>query len=96
MKEVWIDMEGVRQFARSWGEGNDRTLLCWHGVGIRSRASLLWKDAGSLLADEYGLRVVALDAPGFGQSPSTEVAGYTPQALADLVARLLGALELDQ
>lgn len=95
MKEIWIDLEGVRLFARSWGDGNERTLVCWHGVGFRSRASSLWKDAGPLLAEEYGLRVLALDAPGFGQSAPTEVGGYRPQALADLVPPLLEALELD-
>jgi pimeloyl-ACP methyl ester carboxylesterase len=56
----------------------------------------LWKDAGPLLAEEYGLRVLSLDAPGFGQSPPTEVAGYRPRALVDLVPPLLEALELDR
>src|SRR5215475_3410879 len=96
MEELQFDIEGVRLFIRTWGARDDRPLLCWHGVGFRSRASSLWKDAGPLLAEEYGLRVLALDAPGFGESPPTQVAGYAPQALVDLVPPVLVALEIDR
>jgi len=96
MEELQFDIEGVRLFIRTWGARDDRPLLCWHGVGFRSRASSLWKDAGPLLAEEYGLRVLALDAPGFGESPHTQVAGYRPQALVDLVPPVLEALEIDR
>jgi pimeloyl-ACP methyl ester carboxylesterase len=95
VKKLWFDIHGVRLFVRGWGDRDARPLLCWHGVGVRSRASLLWKDAGPLLADEYGLRVLALDAPGFGQSPTTDVEGYRPQALVDLIPPLLDELRLD-
>jgi pimeloyl-ACP methyl ester carboxylesterase len=96
VEELRFDIEGVRLFVRAWGERDDRPLLCWHGVGARSRASALWKDAGPLLAGKYGLRVLALDAPGFGQSSPAEVGAYGPQALVDLVPPLLEALELDR
>ena len=45
---------------------------------------------------DHGLRVVALDAPGFGRSPALEPAQYHPHALADLVPPLLAALELER
>jgi pimeloyl-ACP methyl ester carboxylesterase len=76
------------------GERNGRPVLCWHGVGITSRASLLLNEAGPLLADGYGLRVLALDAPGFGKSPPSQRDAYQPHALVDLIPPLLEALGL--
>lgn len=81
-------------YVRGWGSSSGRPLLCWHGVGLTSRASLFLNEAGPLLADGYGLRVLALDAPGFGKSPPLEPAGYAPDALVDLIPPVLDALEL--
>jgi len=81
-------------YVRGWGSPSGRPLLCWHGVGLTSRASLFLNEAGPLLADGYGLRVLALDAPGFGKSPPLEPARYAPDALVDLIPPLLDALEL--
>ncbi|MGE5434858.1 MAG: alpha/beta fold hydrolase, partial [Candidatus Doudnabacteria bacterium] len=81
-------------YVRGWGSPSGRPLLCWHGVGLTSRASLFLNEAGPLLADGYGLRVLALDAPGFGKSPPLEPARYAPDALVDLIPPLLDALDL--
>jgi pimeloyl-ACP methyl ester carboxylesterase len=40
--------------------------------------------------------VLALDAPGFGESPALEPAAYHPHALVDLVPALLAALGLER
>jgi pimeloyl-ACP methyl ester carboxylesterase len=94
--ERWIDVDGERLFVRSWGEEGARPVLYWHGVGVVSRASLGINEAGPLLASDHGLRVLALDAPGFGKSPAREPEGYRPEALVDLVPPLLRALGLDR
>jgi haloalkane dehalogenase len=94
MDELCVDVDGARVFVRDWGERRGRPLLCWHGVGLTSRASLFLNEAGPLLANGYGLRVLALDAPGFGKSPSIGRQRYQPQALVDLIPPLLEALGL--
>jgi pimeloyl-ACP methyl ester carboxylesterase len=48
-----------------------------------------------MLADSHRLRVLALDAPGFGQSPAIEVHCYRPQELVDLIPPMLEALGYD-
>jgi len=53
-------------------------------------------EAGPILAREHGLRVLAPDAPGFGKSPALEPSDYHPHALADLVPRLLDALDIER
>jgi pimeloyl-ACP methyl ester carboxylesterase len=92
--ERWIDFDGVRLFVRSWGDSNGTPLLYWHGVHIAGRASMAINEAGPM-AGEHGLRVLALDAPGFGSSPALEPDDYHPHALADLVPGLLDALGID-
>ena len=94
MEELWVEVDGARVFVRGWGERSGRPLFCWHGVGLTSRASMFLNEAGPLLADGYGLRVLALDAPGFGKSPPIERQCYQPQALVDLIPPMLEALAL--
>jgi pimeloyl-ACP methyl ester carboxylesterase len=94
MEELWVGLDRARLFVRGWGERSGRPLLCWHGVGLTSRASLFLNEAGPLLADGYGLRVLALDAPGFGKSPPSDRHGYQPHALVDLIPPLLEELGL--
>jgi pimeloyl-ACP methyl ester carboxylesterase len=53
-------------------------------------------EAGPLLAQGHGLRVLAPDAPGFGLSPPAEAERYEPEALAGLISLLAGALELER
>jgi pimeloyl-ACP methyl ester carboxylesterase len=93
--ERWVDVDGTRLFVRSWGEPGRKPVLYWHGVSLIARASLTLSPAGPILAG-HGLQVLAPDAPGFGQSPSIERAGYHSDALADLIPRLLDALGLDR
>jgi pimeloyl-ACP methyl ester carboxylesterase len=94
--ERWIDFDGMRLFVRGWGDPGGRPVLYWHGVYIAARASMTINEAGPILAREHGLRVLAPDAPGFGNSPALETADYHPQALADLVPRLLDALDIER
>jgi len=94
--ERWIDFDGMRLFVRAWGDPGGRPVLYWHGVYIAARASMTINEAGPILAREHGLRVLAPDAPGFGKSPALEPSDYHPHALADLVPRLLDALDIER
>lgn len=96
MDERWIDFDGMRLFVRGWGDPRGRPVLYWHGVHIAARASMAISEAGPILAREHGLRVLAPDAPGFGNSPALEHPGYHPHTLADLVPRLLDALDIER
>jgi pimeloyl-ACP methyl ester carboxylesterase len=91
-----IDAGGTSLQVRSWGEDIGRDVLYWHGVGLTSRGGATLGEAAPQLVRDHGLRVVALDAPGFGGSPALEPARYHPHALADLVPALLDALELER
>jgi pimeloyl-ACP methyl ester carboxylesterase len=90
--ERWVDFDGKRLFIRGWGDPEGNPILYWHGVHIAGRASMAINEAGPIFAGERGLRVLALDAPGFGNSQALEPSAYHPYALADLVPRLLDAL----
>jgi pimeloyl-ACP methyl ester carboxylesterase len=91
-----IDAGGTSLQVRSWGEDIGRDVLYWHGVGLTSRGGATLGEAAPQLVRDHGLRVVALDAPGFGGSPALEPAHYHPHALADLVPALLDALEVER
>jgi pimeloyl-ACP methyl ester carboxylesterase len=95
MDEIAVTAGGTSLLVRSWGDPHARALLCWHGVGFTSRASLTFTDLARLLV-EHGLRVVALDAPGYGSSPPLPVKRYHPHALADLIPPILDSCELDR
>jgi pimeloyl-ACP methyl ester carboxylesterase len=94
--ERWIDAGGTCLHVQAWGEEAGRDVLNWHGVGLTSPGGASLGEVAAQLVRDHGLRVVALDAPGFGGSPALEPARYHPHALADLVPALLDALELER
>lgn len=91
MKAYTVDASGIRLFVREWGEPGGRALVFWDGLG---GTGLHANEIAPILTDEYGLRVVAPDAPGHGRSPELPPEGYRPSALAKLVTDLLSALGL--
>jgi pimeloyl-ACP methyl ester carboxylesterase len=90
-----VDLSETKVFVRAWGEPDARPVLYWHGVFIAPRASMTINEAAPWIA-EHGLRVLAVDAPGFGKSPALEPAAYHPHALAALVPQLLDALGVER
>lgn len=94
MDEFWVTGGETRLHLRGWGKPSAHPVLCWHGVGLTNRASLFLNEAGPQLALDHGLRILALDAPGFGASPPAERDAYHPHALADVVPPLLDELGL--
>src|SRR5215467_7217016 len=95
MDEFFVDLPKTRLFVRAWGGPDSRPVVYWHGVNIRARASMAVNEAGPLLA-EHGLRILALDAPGFGSSPALDPPAYHPRVLSGLVPELLDALEIER
>src|SRR5262245_11363040 len=80
-----IEAGSARLLVRVWGGPSGRHVLYWHGVGLASGGGATLDAAAPALAHDHGLRVLALDAPGFGGSPALEALSYHPHALADLV-----------
>jgi pimeloyl-ACP methyl ester carboxylesterase len=93
--EIWVEADDARLFVRGWGEARGEPLLCWHGVGYASPASLTFADLAALLA-QHGLRTFALDAPGFGRSAALAPDRYHPHALVALVPSVLDALDVER
>jgi pimeloyl-ACP methyl ester carboxylesterase len=89
-----VDTGIARVHLREWGDERAPALLFWHGLG-GTGADL--DTAGPLLAETYGLRVLAPDAPGVGASPALPTpAGYTSEASATQAAGLLDALGVER
>jgi pimeloyl-ACP methyl ester carboxylesterase len=78
---------------REWGSEGP-PIFFWHALG--DHTSLQMVEAGPILAQEYGFRVIGVDAPGFGGSPRVHDSGYHMDALVELAASLLDALDLDR
>jgi pimeloyl-ACP methyl ester carboxylesterase len=77
-------------FARSWGESTGSTVLCWHGAG---GSSADYAEIGPELADRLDARVVAIDAPGHGQSAARAADAFRPSALSGLVTEIVDELD---
>ncbi|WP_077002485.1 alpha/beta fold hydrolase [Variovorax sp. KK3] len=71
--------------------GTGPALVCLHGIGSGSAS---WLDTALLLADE--VRVIAWDAPGYGES--TPLVPASPKAVhyAERLGALLDALGIDR
>ena len=78
---------------REWGEEGP-AIFFWHALG--DHTSLQMVEAGPILTEEYGFRVIGVDAPGFGGSPRVSDSGYQMDALVELAASLLDALDLER
>jgi pimeloyl-ACP methyl ester carboxylesterase len=65
-----IDAGGTRLAVHEWGDDAAPGVLFWHALG--SHTGRQFAEAAPILAREFGLRVAALDAPGFGGSPAVE------------------------
>ncbi len=90
----WIEAGDAQLFMRAWGPPSGRAVLYWHGVSLTSRAGETLGEAADQLARDHDLRMLALDAPGFGHSPALPPAAYHPHALAHLVPAVLDALDV--
>ena len=78
---------------RQWGEEGP-AIFFWHALGDHTGLQMV--EAGPILAEEYGFRVLGIDAPGFGRSPRIPDPGYQLNVLVDFAASLVDALDLDR
>jgi pimeloyl-ACP methyl ester carboxylesterase len=72
---------------REWGSPEGRPLVFWHALGAAQSGAYLTELAPTLT--EAGLRLIAPDAPGFGQSPPLPPERYELASLVDLLRGVL-------
>ena len=83
-----------RPVTREWGAREGRPLIFW--PGLNPWGSLQLVEAGPLLA-ERGFRVIAIAAPGAGETaPLPEPDDYLPSRLAAIVLAVADAAEIDR
>ena len=87
-----LDVDGVTLAVRSWGDPEGRPLVFWHPLGDVTSGAYLSELAPVLTA--RGLRLVAPDGPGFGESPALSPEQYATPRLAGLVWGVADSLEL--
>lgn len=72
---LWVEVGGNRLHYLATGPEDGRPVLLLHGASFRAET---WREIGTLeLLAREGFRVVALDLPGFGESPDAEVDNET-------------------
>jgi pimeloyl-ACP methyl ester carboxylesterase len=80
---------------RQWGEEAGRPLIFWHALGLVGSGAWLTELAPTLAGD-HGLRLVALDGPGFGASPPLPSERYDGETLSALLWAVVDELELER
>lgn len=93
MREFTAEAAGVSLFVREWGVADRPAILYWDGLG---GCGLHANEIAPILVEEHGLRVLAPDAPGHGQSPALPPERYRPSILAGVAADLLSALGISR
>jgi pimeloyl-ACP methyl ester carboxylesterase len=89
-----LAVDGVPLAVRSWGEPSGRPVVFWHPLGDVTSGAYLSEMAPALTAG--GLRLLALDGPGFGASPALPPEQYAVPRLAELVWGVVDTLGLDR
>lgn len=67
MKEIFINKDYIKARIHQWGDKENPTIICFHGLG---GTSLSFIELGYLLRKEYN--VIAIDLPGHGKTPAFE------------------------
>jgi abhydrolase domain-containing protein 14 len=84
VESLWVEVGGNRIHYLATGPAGGRPVLLLHGASFRAQT---WREIGTLeLLAREGFRVIALDLPGFGESPAAEV--DTETFLIDLLHEL--------
>jgi pimeloyl-ACP methyl ester carboxylesterase len=88
-----LAVDGARVAVREWGGPSDRALLFWHPLGTVTSGAWLTELAPTLVG--HGYRAVAVDGPGFGESPAIDPEQMRVDRLAGLLWGVADALGLD-
>jgi pimeloyl-ACP methyl ester carboxylesterase len=86
-----VELDGIALAVHRWGDAGPHVLF-WHALGPDPSGLDFEPVAERLIAS--GLRVTAVDGPGFGASPLLEADGYGLDALASIVAGVVARLHL--
>lgn len=89
MRASTVETSTARLFVYEWGDRDVPAVLYWDGLG---GTGLHANEIAPILVEEFGLRVIAPDAPGHGRSPALAPDAYRPSELASLTAGLLSTL----
>lgn len=79
---------------REWGPHEGRPLVFWHALGAVQSGAMLTELAPTLTAG--GLRLIAPDAPGFGQSPPLPAGAYEVDSLLELLESIVDERGLER
>jgi pimeloyl-ACP methyl ester carboxylesterase len=79
---------------REWGRPDGRPLVFWHALGASQSGAYLTELAPTLTG--AGLRLIAPDAPGFGESPALPPDGYRMGSLLDLLRGVMDDRRLER
>jgi pimeloyl-ACP methyl ester carboxylesterase len=90
-KGKFIEIEGVRLHYLE--RGNGRPLVLLHGNGSMIQD---FESSGLIALAESNYRVVVFDRPGFGHSMRPRDVVWTPEAQADVFAKALEQLDIQQ
>ena len=80
-------------FVYEWGREEDPAVLYWDGLG---GTGLHANEIGPLLVEQFGLRVMAPDAPGHGRSAARDPDAFRPSRLAAAAAELFTELGVER
>jgi pimeloyl-ACP methyl ester carboxylesterase len=89
---VHLDVDGTRLAVRGWGDDTGRPVFFWHPLGTVTSGAWLTELAPTLVRS--GLRLVAVDGPGFGESPALPDEEYDVARLSALAWGVIDALQL--
>jgi pimeloyl-ACP methyl ester carboxylesterase len=79
---------------REWGSPDGRPLVFWHALGAGTSGAYLTEVAPTLAA--AGLRLIAPDAPGFGESPALPPEHYETANVVELLRGVLDERGVDR
>ena len=88
-----VDVGDATIAVHEWGEPELPTVLFWHALGLDASGRTIEAVAPRIAS--AGFHVVALDGPGFGDSPLLPSERYRLEALAQLAHRLVATLDLE-
>jgi pimeloyl-ACP methyl ester carboxylesterase len=89
-----VDAGDTQLALREWGDESGRPVLFWHALGDHTSLQLI--ETAPILVRDHGLRVIGVDAPGFGGSPRLPDDRYSMPALVELARAALDALGLER
>ena len=89
-----VDVGGSPLAVREWGDEGGRPLVFVHSLGPSSSAAFLGLAAEPLV--QAGFHLVAMDLPGFGESPPLPADEYDVGRLAERVWAVADAYGIDR